>query len=336
MGRVSYGVIRPVFNIMKYLRLKSNDPYYNLAVEEYLLRYSEDDIFMLWQNSPSVIVGKNQNIYTEVNTEYVKEKGIFPVRRITGGGAVYHDLGNVNYTFITSRERSDALDFAYFTRPISDALSALGLESSLSGRNDIICGERKISGNAQFSDGNRILHHGTLLVCADLGEMSAALSCDIEKLKARAIRSHKGRVANISDLLPHPISTEEFISHIESQLSHIIEGGDPPALDAEKIDGLACRNRSNEWIFSDKRYLREYTVCKKKRFDFGTVSIELSLNGDTIEKALISGDFFELRPICELEAMLVGLTLSASDLPNPSLFIHGMTAHHIKNLISDD
>ncbi|MBO5754545.1 MAG: lipoate--protein ligase family protein, partial [Clostridia bacterium] len=136
---------------MKYLRLYSTDPYYNLAVEEYLLRHTDDDIFMLWQNEKTVVIGKNQNAYAEVNLDYAEKNGIRVARRLSGGGAVYHDMGNVNYTFITSCERATALDYAYFTRPILAALASLGVKGTLSGRNDLECEGKKFSGNAQYT-----------------------------------------------------------------------------------------------------------------------------------------------------------------------------------------
>ena len=317
---------------MKYLRLKTTDPYYNLAVEEYLFRYSDEDIFMLWQNAPSVIIGKNQNVYAEVNTEYAAENGIYVVRRITGGGAVYHDMGNLNYTFITSAERADALDFARFTAPIIAALSELGLSASLSGRNDIICEGRKISGNAHFSDGSRTLHHGTLLFDADLEEMSAVLRTDIDKLKMRAIKSHKGRVANIRQLLRSDLTVEDFILHIERQIS--LSSSLLIPNDCQILSELCSRNRSEAWIYSHKPFLREYTIRKSTRFDFGTVTLELSLNGDTVDHAVISGDFFEVSPVSELEALMVGRRLSELGLIDPSPYIGGMTVRDLFSLLN--
>ena len=309
---------------MRYARLKTTDPYLNLAIEEYLFRYSDDDIFMLWQNRPSVIVGKNQNVYAEVDLPYTQSKGISVVRRITGGGAVYHDGGNVNYSFITSREKADSLDFARFAAPIIEALGALGLNAALSGRNDILCEGKKISGNAQFSDGRRILHHGTLLFDADLDEMSAVLNTDTEKLKARAIRSHKGRVVNLRELLGGGMSVEDFILHLERQISSGIDGTLTVPDDDARLSELFDRNRSEEWIFSHKTYLREYTVRREKRFGFGTVAVELSLNGDRIEKAAVSGDFFENSPVSEFEALMVGKTIPEIRWLDPSGYVHGM------------
>ena len=321
---------------MKYIRLTTTDPYYNLAVEEYLMRHTIDDVFMLWQNAPSVIVGKNQNVYAEVNVSYAQQHDIRLARRITGGGAVYHDLGNINYTFITSSDRAKTLDFAYFTRPVIDALAELGLSCSLSGRNDLECDGRKISGNAQFSADGRILHHGTLLFDVCMEELSSALRVDKEKLAYKAVRSHKGRVANLATLLKEKMTVEELISHIEgyvlSQMGAEIVS--PP--DVPEIEVLRARNASDEWIFSARRYLTEYTVSRRKKYAFGIVQIELTLNGERIERTVISGDFFGTAPVEELERALVGKRVNEPLGIDPAPFIHGMTESELSALLTGE
>ena len=152
---------------MKFLSLLTKNPYYNLAVEEYLFKTSDDSVIMLWQNEPTVVIGKNQNAFAELNLDYVREKGINIARRITGGGAVYHDEGNVNFSFIAKNSETNELDFKSYTEPIIEALSKIGVKAMLSGRNDILVEDRKISGNAQYNADGRVLHHGTLLFSAD-------------------------------------------------------------------------------------------------------------------------------------------------------------------------
>ena len=208
---------------MKYIRLTTTDPYYNLAVEEYLFRTADDDVFMLWQNGPSVISGKNQNVYAEVDLGYAATHGINVCRRITGGGSVYHDLGNINYTFICPSGDRAALDFEHFTLPIRRALGELGISCKLGGRNDIECEGGKISGNAQHIEGGRILHHGTLLFDTDFDVMSSVLKVDKEKLAYRAIKSCRARVVNLSCLLKKKIPTESFLLQIEEYyVNHIL------------------------------------------------------------------------------------------------------------------
>ena len=319
---------------MKYVRLKTNDPYYNLAVEEYLLRQSEDDYFMLWQNAPSVIIGKNQNAYTEVELDYARSAGINVVRRITGGGAVYHDGGNLNFSFITSTAKADALDFDYFTRPIISALAEMGLECTLSGRNDLEIGGRKFSGNAQYSDGRRILHHGTLLFNTDLDVLEKALRTDKEKLEFKAVKSHKGRVVNLSELLNEKWTVSDFADRIEWHL--IKKTGvvkvDVPADPA--IDELRARNASEEWIYSSRRYLTDYTLCRRKKYPFGIVEVKLKLSGDVIENAVISGDFFGKEPVGELENKLSGKKTAEISYLDVSKYVDKMTDKEFWALIN--
>ena len=186
---------------MKFLRLNTTDPYYNLAVEEYLFRHATEDVFMLWQNEPCVVIGKNQNAYAEINMDVARRDGIAVVRRITGGGAVYHDDGNVNYTFIAASGNA-SLDFSRFCAPIIDALCEVGVTAALSGRNDLTVDGKKISGNAQHSANGKTLHHGTLLFDSDLEKLSSVLHVDEEKLRAKSIRSVRSRVINLKTLLP--------------------------------------------------------------------------------------------------------------------------------------
>ncbi|MBE6656503.1 MAG: lipoate--protein ligase [Ruminococcaceae bacterium] len=322
----------PNLGFMKYLRLHSTDPYYNLAVEEYLLRHTRDDIFMLWQNERTVVIGKNQNAYAEVDLDYAKKENIRVSRRISGGGAVYHDMGNVNYTFITSSERATALDYAYFTRPIIEALATLGVKAELSGRNDLECEGKKFSGNAQYTGDGRILHHGTLLYDTDADVMSRVLRVDKEKLAHRAVKSHKGRVGNLAPLL-RGITAEEFIKSIEAHVLKTTgaERIEIPATDV--IEALRERNASREWILSEKRYLTDYTVKRRKKYPFGIVCIEMVLAGEKIEKVCICGDFFGTSPVGALEDALCGQTLDALPPIDPSPYIAGMTGEDLLSLL---
>lgn len=320
---------------MKYIRLGSTDPYYNLAVEEYLLNNSDDDIFMLWQNANTVVIGRNQNAYAEVNLEYAKEHNISVSRRITGGGAVYHDLGNINYTFITSEKKAKALDYAYFTQPIIDALASLGLKCTLSGRNDLECEGKKFSGNAQYSSNGRILHHGTLLFDADVTILSSVLKVDKEKLEYKAVKSHKSRVVNLSSLLGQKISVNEFIEHIEKYVLETLGAQKVDIKENDEIMRLYERNSSDEWIYSNKRYLTDYTVHKRKKYPFGIVNLEIKLAKDIIEDIVISGDFFGIGDIKELEAKLIGKCRNKLDYIDVSLYIDKMTFEEFCDLINE-
>ncbi len=318
---------------MQYIRLKTTDPYLNLAIEEHLFKNSEEDIFMLWQNRPSVIIGKNQNAYAEVELAYAEERGIDICRRITGGGAVYHDEGNLNYTFITNTGGEHTLDYAYFARPIISALSSFGITATLSGRNDLECGGKKISGNAQAVSGGRILHHGTLLFGVDVDTLQSVLRTDKEKLAFRAVKSHRGRVGNLSAMLGEDVGIDGFIEQIEKQILAKTGAVPIPPPTGEAIDALTKRNRSREWIFSDKRYLTDYTVSRRQKYPFGIVCVEMKLSGDIIEDVTVSGDFFGKRPIEELEALLIGHRADA--LPSLPIadYINDMRAEEFNELI---
>ena len=270
---------------------------------------TDDDVFMLWRNEPTIVIGKNQNGYAEINMPYVKENNIHIARRITGGGAVYHDLGNVNYTFITGRNKT-GIDFEYFTAPIIEALKKLGISAILSGRNDLLVGDKKFSGNAQHTKGTRVLHHGTLLFDTDLDVLSLALKVDEEKIKAKAIKSTRSRVVNIKSILSYNMTAEDFINVISDFVIKKYSPEITEAPDHEKTDALAKRNASDEWIFPEKDFVARYDVIKKKKYPFGLVEIHLAMSNETVKELKIFGDFFGIGDISELEARLVNAGLS--------------------------
>lgn len=315
---------------MKYIRLSTTDPYYNLAVEEYLLRNTKQEVFMLWQNAPTVVIGKNQNAYAEVDLAYAAAHGIRVARRITGGGAVYHDAGNINYTFITSK--AEEKSFSYFTRPIVEAFASLGVPLVMTGRNDLSCEGKKVSGNARYEAEGRILHHGTLLFDADTDTMASVLHPDAEKYRHRAIASHQSRVGALSMYLG-AMSVSELISHVER---FVLErtGAEPWSVPESKIiDALASRNASEEWILARSRYLTEYSITRKKKYPFGLVTADMTLVGDRITEIRISGDFFAELPIEGLETSLVGHCVTDPTLPDPAPYISGMTKEELSTFL---
>ena len=255
---------------MKFLRLYSTNPHYNLAVEEYLFSNSQDDVFIIWQNEPTVVIGKNQNVYAEIDHEYLKSKNIKIARRITGGGAVYHDLGNVNYTFI-GRAREAGIDFAYFSKPIIDALRSLQIDAKLSGRNDITVSDRKISGNAQCSRDGMVLHHGTLLFESDLNVLSSVLHVDEDKLKSKALKSTRARVANIKEFLSEKMSVSDFIDYLCTYINKTFCPQIIQIPSCDEIDRLFLRNATSEWIFPDRSFVSDYDLTFKKRFPIGSL-----------------------------------------------------------------
>ena len=185
------------------------NPYFNLAMEEYLLKNFNEDMFILWRNEPSIIVGKNQNTISEINLDYVKEHNIPVVRRQSGGGAVFHDLGNINFTFIANNNNSFS-DFKRFTLPIIDLLKTLNINAEFSGRNDLLIDGKKFSGNAQYNYKDKVMHHGTLLFSSQISDMSKALRVKPIKFEDKGIKSVKSRVTNISEHLSTPMDVLEF------------------------------------------------------------------------------------------------------------------------------
>ena len=304
---------------MKFLRLYSTSPYYNLAVEEYFLSASQEDIFIIWQNEPTVVIGKNQNVYCEIDFDYLKKNKINVARRITGGGAVYHDLGNVNYSYI-AHSRSNGLDFAYFSAPIIKALNSLGLSARLSGRNDILIGDKKISGNAQCNRAGRVLHHGTLLFDSDLLVLSRVLSVDTEKLRSKALKSTRSRVTNIREELSLEMSAAQFIDYISR---YIIEEFSAEVISApvsELIDELTERNSSEQWLYPDRDMLSRYDMTLKKRFDIGTLCLDLKLKNEKIISCKLSGDFFGAEDLSLLEGSFEGLDITEMRSGNFEIF----------------
>jgi lipoate-protein ligase A len=292
---------------MKLYLTGSTDPYYNLAAEEYYLRESEEDVFMLWQNEPTVVIGRNQNMYAEVDLAFTEERGIHIARRITGGGAVYHDLGNICYTFITSREKANVLDFAYFSAPVLKALEALGINAKLSGRNDLLAESEpgvfaKFSGAAETATKTRVLHHGTLLYDSDLSVLSKALKPDPEKLRRKAIASVRSRVTNLRPLIEGMLSidldTMDFFEYLVSFAEREWETHRMTA-DRKAIlqSGLVERNASPDYNAGRRK---AYAHTARKYFPSGLVVLCWNEEEGRFRDFLIEGDFFG-----ELDAALL-------------------------------
>ena len=316
------------------------DPYFNLAAEQYLMdRHPTDPIFMLWRNEASVIIGKNQNAYAELDAEYVREKNIKVVRRLTGGGAVFHDLGNVNFTFILPEQQ--AIDFARFTEPVIAALRELGMDAQLSGRNDITVDGMKVSGNAACVYNGCTMHHGTLLFSADLSDLAGALKPNPAKIRSKGIGSVRSRVTNICEHLKTPMTAEVFLAFLEAYVS-VRCGASPISFTEEEcaeITSLANARYSRwEWNFGmSKAFEAVYTHY----FEFGTVEASVTLEQGVIKALSIGGDFFGTRDINELAEALIGIRYDSDSLtsileaiPMPlSDYILGAAPSEIASLI---
>lgn len=287
---------------------KSTNPYFNLATEEYLFKNKSEDIFMLWRNEPSIIVGKHQNTLSEINYEYVQENNIKVVRRLTGGGAVFHDLGNVNFTFIQTGEDEKMVDFRKYTAPILDVLKKIGIEAKFEGRNDLTIDGKKFSGNAEHVFKNRILHHGTLLFSATINNLTEALKVDETKFQDKAVKSVRSRVTNISEHLQQPLTVEQFIELIYSHIKEMYADAINYELTAEEhdiINKLVQEKYSTwDWNFG---YVSNYNFKNKVRTSAGTIELHMDINNGIIEKIKFYGDYFSVLDTEELESKLISV-----------------------------
>ena len=286
------------------VRNVSHDPFYNQAFEEYIYQtYLDDDIFLLWQNAPAVVVGSYQNICREVHVEALRQRGIPVVRRISGGGTVYHDLGNVNYTYII--RTNGALDYDAVLSPVIAALNAIGVPARKNRTCDIAIGDLKISGSAQRMIKGRLLHHGTLLFDTDIEQMVASTTVDSYKITSKSIKSVRDRVTNISEHLPAPMDAETFK---ETMVRHIMNGSTAtytvtPEDDAHIREIAGEQFRSWERIFGRSP---KFTIDRTGRFAGGKVQFKLDVQKGIIRDAAVYGDFFSTLDADTLCAALMG------------------------------
>lgn len=293
---------------MRFIWLSTQNPHHNLAVEAYLLQETEDEVFMLWQNDNSVIIGRHQNALAEINREYVEQNHVVIARRLTGGGAVFHDLGNLNFSFIQnipSGERE--IDFVKYLQPIVEALHALGVNAEFSGRNDLLVDGKKISGNAMAFYGNRVLEHGTLLFSTVQNNLVQALKVDPDKFKDKAVKSVRSRVTNISEHLSKPMTVLEFKDFL---MDFVLKQNNMSALDvltSEEESRIAELERIQfstwDWNYGQSP---KYALEHKARTAGGTVQAVLDIKGGRIVALRFYGDFFSRRDPQELEQALIG------------------------------
>lgn len=294
---------------MRYLRNDNTDPLYNMAFDEYALEQLplDEPLFFLWQNSPSVIIGLNQNVYSEVNLDYLREHGITLARRVTGGGAVYHDLGNLNYT-IVGRSADLERDYPKYAHYMLHALRALSVDAELSGRNDILVGGRKVSGYAKRVYKDRLMVHGTLMYDVDLQRLTDALTPSVEKLAAKGISSVRSRVDNLRNYLPHTITNVSDLLHqLEQHLSRQYEDQEY-LLNEEQLAAITrLRNQkfaTYEWIYGRSPHT---SLVRSARFSCGRIEVSLQISEGSIAECHISGDFMGNLSAAQLESLLQGV-----------------------------
>ena len=290
------------------INLKNINPFFCLAAEEYLLKNFTEDIFMLWQSENTVVVGKHQNALAEINYPYLREKNISLARRISGGGTVVHDLGNVNFTFIKNVKSPAEISFKQFTEPVREALAKLGIEATTSGRNDLLVEGLKISGNAEHVFKNRVLHHGTLLYNSDLKNLGQAIKVESGKYESKAVQSNRSKVANIFSFLKKEMHIKEFMDFLlEVQLKK--EGNEKYDLndsDIKTITKLATEKFETwDWRWG---YSPKYSFKNEIELDGKKLSVQLQVQKGIIESCSISGNYFSIEKSKTLDEKLLGKT----------------------------
>jgi lipoate-protein ligase A len=284
------------------------DPTINLAIEEYCLKNLDinETYLLFYINESSIIIGKNQNTAEEINAHYVREKGIHVVRRLSGGGAVYHDLGNLNFSFITKDDGESFHNFRKFTEPVIEALQKLGVHAELSGRNDILAGGRKISGNAQFSTKGRMFSHGTLLFDSHIEDVVGALNVKMDKIQSKGIKSIRSRVANISEFLEEQMTIEQFRQLL---LETIFQTKNIPSYELTDTDWKEIyklaedRYRNWDWNYGKSP---KCNVQHSHRFPVGQLDVRLEVEKGVVKTCKIYGDFFGVEDVQDLEQILQG------------------------------
>lgn len=325
------------------------NPAVNLAIEEYILRQLIEypEILLFYINEPSIIIGRHQNTIEEINQEYVKENQIHVIRRLSGGGAVYHDHGNLNYSFITHGGTENVLNFEKFTAPVITALRKMGISAELSGRNDIVVDGRKISGNAIYSSPQGLVCHGTLLFNTNLTRLGNALQVKPGKIESKGIPSVRSRVANISEFLPGPMTIETFREKILESVFEPVPDADAPetgmaqyhltADDWAQIREIQ-KNRYDSW---DWNYGKSpaFNVQKTRRFPFGEIDVRINVQNGKIRDIQFFGDFFSSTEPAELAALLTGTRYEKSASRSclvgihPEKYFGGLNQDELLNLL---
>lgn len=296
---------------MLYVRNDSNNAYFNIALEEYMFKRSlitGETYVILYINNPAIIIGKHQNTIEEVNSQYVKENNILVVRRMSGGGAVYHDEGNLNFTYIIKADKEDVNNFKKFTLPVINALDKMGIKVELSGRNDLTIDGKKFSGNAQYYRRGRLLHHGTILFNSKMGNLTKALNVKQEKIQSKGIKSIRSRVTNIIDYLPEEGSIQEFkellLGYLFEEQGSIKEYKLTQE-DIENVNQLVKEKYNTwEWNWGESP---AFDIQKSNRFPIGLIDVRLNIAEGIITQCKIYGDFFGSGDIEDIENKLQGV-----------------------------
>lgn len=327
---------------MKYILNKSHNPAYNIALEAYAFRelLSEDEIFILWINEPAIIIGKHQNTIQEINKEYIDAHGIHVARRLSGGGAVYHDLNNLNYTIISNKSEEGAFDFKTFSQPVIETLADLGVKAEFTGRNDLEINGKKFCGNAQAYYKGRMMHHGCLLFDVDMTVLGDALKVSKDKIESKGIKSVRARVTNILDELPEKITVNEFSDKILAKMKETYPDMTEYVLSEDelaKIQKSADEQFGNwDWVYGKAP---EYTIERNVRYPAGKINTFANVEKSIIKNIKIYGDFFGIKDVQDIEELLVGTRYENKDVLeklktiDTTQYFSGMTVEEVAKAI---
>lgn len=324
---------------MIFIESPVTDPYFNLALEEYMFEHVKDDtVFMLWQNYNTIVIGKYQNPAEEINQKYVREHGIRVARRLSGGGAVYHDKGNLNYTIITDTSQNPDFNFHLFVQPVIQALSRFGIKAEFNGRNDVTIDGGKFSGNSQYYKKRRVLHHGCIMLNANLNVLENALKVKKAKFESKSVKSVRSRVTSINAHAIKPIGMKEFKKAlsdcvIENQELKPFSLTEEILLEVQKLKEE--KYETWEWNYGQ---VPAYNVRVEKKFPAGLVTAYMKTTNGIIDSIHFYGDFFGKRDLSELEQSMSGLRLDSQLLPTLSHmpigeYMNQITAENIYELI---
>lgn len=292
---------------MLFIVSKSHHAPINIATEEYIINHIPEDVFLLYINSPSIIIGKHQNTLGEINEDYVRQHNIPVVRRLTGGGAVFHDLGNLNFSFIVSDSKDKPYTFEKYTRPVIEILNDLGVQARLEGRNDLTIKGMKFSGNAKAIIKGRTLQHGTILFSSQIADLSQALKANPLKFQDKAVKSIRSRVTNVSEHLSTPLSLEGFISLIHKRLRELYQNAKDYSFSEAELKEIEELSRQKyeswEWNFGRSP---KYAKHRAIRTHAGTIEAWLKVKKGIVTGIKFYGDYFGLKDSSELETLLSG------------------------------